>query len=76
MADLTAAKRDKLKASTFGLPKERKYPVNDPAHARNALARASQQFNAGRLSEAQRAQIVRKAHKVLGTKSVAEVHSR
>ena len=72
MADLTSAKRDKLKALTFGLPAERKYPLNDASHARNALARASQQLKAGNITAAQHAQIVRKAHAKLGGKSAAE----
>ena len=71
MADLTSGKRDKLKASTFGLPGERKYPMPDRAHAANAKARATQQFNAGHISAAQRAQINRKANAKLG-KSAAE----
>jgi hypothetical protein len=35
-------KRDSLKESKFGLPEERKYPMPDEAHARNAKARAAQ----------------------------------
>lgn len=65
MADLTASRRNKLSDSTFGLPKERKYPVNDRAHAANAKARASQQVKKGNLSSSQKAQIDRKADKVL-----------
>ena len=38
---LTKVKRDALPASAFGLPAERKYPMPDESHARNALARAS-----------------------------------
>ena len=41
MARLKAAARNKLPASDFAGP-HRSFPVNDPAHARNALARASQ----------------------------------
>ena len=41
MAKLTAARRNKLPASTFAGP-DRSYPINDMSHARNALARASQ----------------------------------
>lgn len=41
MARLTASKRNSLPASDFAGP-DRSFPVNDPAHARNALARASQ----------------------------------
>lgn len=72
MADLTASKRNKLSSSTFGLPGERKYPIPDRAHAADAKARATQQLSAGRLTEAQHAQIFRKANKKLAGGSVAE----
>lgn len=39
---LTTDERNDLHDSTFALPKERKYPINDISHARNALARVSQ----------------------------------
>jgi|TARA_R110000824_G_scaffold255686_1_gene444665 hypothetical protein len=42
MAKLTAKQRSKLKTSQFAMPKQRKYPINDKSHARNALARAAQ----------------------------------
>ena len=41
MARLTAAERNALPDSAFAGP-DRSYPINDPSHARNALARASQ----------------------------------
>lgn len=41
-ADLTEAKRDDLGKKEFALPKQRKFPIHDEAHARNALARAAQ----------------------------------
>ena len=41
MARLTAKERAKLPASDFALP-GRRYPIEDKAHARNALARVSQ----------------------------------
>ena len=66
MAKMTEAKRDKLKDSQFGLPDERKYPMPDKAHARNAKARASQQESKGNLSKADEQKIDRKADKVLG----------
>ena len=34
--------RNRMKSSTFAIPKERKYPIPDAAHARNALARVEQ----------------------------------
>jgi len=42
MARLTAAARKRLKKSQFAIPVKRKYPVEDKAHARNALARVAQ----------------------------------
>lgn len=48
LAVLTAAKRKNLKASSFAVPKgkgskpaENSYPVNDLAHAKNAMARVA-----------------------------------
>ena len=63
---LTAAKRNAVPASQFGLPGQRKYPMPDRSHAANAKARASQQEHVGRLSPSQKAEIDRKANRVLG----------
>jgi len=41
MAKLTAATRTKIPTGKFALP-GRRYPIEDLAHARNALARVSQ----------------------------------
>ena len=41
MAHLTTAARKKIPAKEFALP-GRRYPVEDEAHARNALARVAQ----------------------------------
>lgn len=38
---LTAAKRKELKPGAFALP-DRRYPIENASHARNALARVSQ----------------------------------
>ncbi len=42
MAKLTSRERRGLSSSTFAEPKERKYPLPDASHARNALARVSE----------------------------------
>jgi hypothetical protein len=42
MAKLTAKKRNNLSTGQFAIPSQRKYPINDISHARNALARVSQ----------------------------------
>jgi hypothetical protein len=65
MATMSDKKRDKLPDSKFGLPDERKYPMPDKSHARNAKARASQAQNAGRISAADEKKIDRKADKIL-----------
>lgn len=38
---LDAKKRNSLPDSSFALPRERKYPMEDESHARNALSRSS-----------------------------------
>ena len=65
MAKLTEKKRDSMRESTFGLPEERKYPMPDESHARNAKARASQQEKKGNLTDSEKAKIDRKADKIL-----------
>jgi hypothetical protein len=42
MAELSSGARKKLSAKSFAEPKKRAYPIQDEAHARNALARVSQ----------------------------------
>ena len=42
MARLTYQQRKRLSSGSFVYPKERKYPIPDVAHARNALARVAQ----------------------------------
>lgn len=65
MAELTERKRDAEPKSDFGLPDERKYPMPDKSHARNAKARAAQQVKAGNLSATDKKQIDRKADRIL-----------
>ena len=65
MATMSEKQRDKLPESKFGLPDERKYPMPDKSHARNAKARASQAQNAGRITAAEEKKIDRKADKIL-----------
>ncbi len=68
MAKLTTAKKKAEPKSDFGLPKERKYPMPDASHARNAKARASKEKNDGKLSAADKKKIDSKANKVLKKK--------
>jgi hypothetical protein len=42
MAELSDKDRKKLKDGDFAEPDQRKYPIEDEAHARNALARVAQ----------------------------------
>lgn len=65
MAKLTTESRNKLKKSEFGMPGERKYPINDKSHAANAKARASQMEKKGKISESTKEKIDAKANKVL-----------
>ena len=65
MAELTTRKRKSEPNSEFGLPEERKYPMPDKSHARNAKARASQQVKKGNLTKSEKAKIDRKADRIL-----------
>ena len=47
---LTTRRRDALTKRQFCLPSQRKYPVQNCSHARNALARASAAYREGYLS--------------------------
>ena len=66
MAKLTSAKKNTEPKKEFGLPEERKYPMPDKSHARNAKARASQMEHQGKLSAADKKKIDAKADRVLG----------
>jgi hypothetical protein len=65
MAKLNAAKRKKIPKSEFGMPGERKYPMPDKAHAANAKARATQQWERGKISSSTREKIFAKANEKL-----------
>ena len=42
MAKLSGSERNALPAKSFAEPDKRKYPIENEAHARNALARVAQ----------------------------------
>lgn len=65
MTKLTTKRRDSLPKQEFGMPGERKYPMPDKSHARNAKARASQMEHEGKLSPSAKAKIDSKADKIL-----------
>lgn len=64
MSKLTSKQREALPDSKLALP-DHKYPIEDPAHARSAKARAAQQEKAGRLSKAENKKVDAKADRVL-----------
>lgn len=57
MARLTTTHRNALPTKAFAEPGKRAYPLNDAAHARNALSRVSQ-FG----SSAEKAEVRAKVH--------------
>ena len=65
MAELSTKKRNSEPKSDFGLPDEKKYPMPDKSHARNAKARASQQVKKGNLTSAEKKKIDVKADRIL-----------
>jgi hypothetical protein len=64
VAKLTTETRNKLPDSAFA-GAGRSYPIENASHARNALARVSQQENAGNISESTADEIRAKARKKL-----------
>jgi hypothetical protein len=65
MAKLTTAKKNAEPKSEFGLPEQRKYPMPDASHARNAKARAAQMERQGKLSAADKKKVDAKADRIL-----------
>jgi hypothetical protein len=68
MGKLKAGKRKKLKKSQFALSGRRAYPVDTPARAAAAKARATQQYRKGKISKSTRDKIHAKANKKLSKK--------
>ena len=65
MTKLSTKARNKLKPSAFALEKQRKFPIENVSHAKNAKARASEMEHKGKLSASAKAKIDSKANKVL-----------
>lgn len=65
MSELTTKGRKRMPKSKFALPEQRKYPINDKAHAANAKARAQQQYNQGKISASTLHRIDSAANRVL-----------
>ena len=66
MSKLTTKARKALPKKDFGEPGKRAYPMPDKAHAANAKARASAQYNKGKMSKGTLEKIDAKANKKLG----------
>lgn len=64
MARLSARGRKRIKRSNFALPRQRKYPIHDAAHARNALSRVAQHGTAAQKRTVRRA--VRRKYPSIG----------
>ena len=75
MADLTTKKREKLQSSQFACPIDRKLPINDAAHVRNAMARFDQVISSDCHPEAARRRILAAAKKFgVDAKEFQNVH--
>ena len=73
MGHITTEARHHLSARTFGMPKERKYPLDTRARQINAKARATQQVKKGNLSPSSAAKIKAKANRLLGEKRTGKL---
>lgn len=61
MAKLTSKERNALPSKDFAEPKERKYPIEDASHRRNAKARASEMEHKGDIGKSTERKIDSKA---------------
>lgn len=68
MTKLTSKQRKSLPDQEFALPDERKYPLDTKNRARNAKARASEEYHKGNLTKEQEETVDRKADQVLKEK--------
>ena len=66
MAKLKAATSNRLPSSVFGLPKQRKYAMEDRGHQIAAKERATEMEHKGKLSPAHASRIRAKANQLLG----------
>ena len=67
MAKLKSETRKSLPAKAFAEPKKKKYPIEDKAHARNALSRVAQSGTPAEKAKVKRA--VKKKYPSIGKKS-------
>ena len=68
MTKLTTKQRESLSSKSFVFPKSRKFPIEDAAHARDALSRAAHK---GGSVEAKVRAAVHKKYPAIGKKSSA-----
>lgn len=66
MGELSEKKRDSLKASDFAFPKERKMPLTDENHVRNALSRFNQVEGVSAAEKEEAARRIERAAKRFG----------
>jgi hypothetical protein len=65
VAKVPTKQRNSMPKSDFAEPKKRKYLIEDKSHAANAKARASAEFNKGKMSKGELEKIDRAADKEL-----------
>ena len=63
MAKLTTAQRERLSHTEYACPVDKKLPINDAAHVRNAMARFDQVITDECHPEEARRRIIAAAHK-------------
>jgi hypothetical protein len=73
VATLTTKKRKSLSSKSFVFPKSRKFPIEDKAHARDALSRAAHK---GGSVQAKVKAAVHKKYPGIGKKSSAAAKSK
>ena len=76
MAKLTSKQRNRLPASDFAEPKQRKYPVNNRSHAKNALARVAQHGTASEKAKVRKKVSAKYPSIAIGGKKTTKKHRK
>ena len=76
MSTIRVASRRKMKSTTFGLPRKKKFPLNTKRRAISALAYAKKGAREGTITSRERDIVLRKAHQKYPDINITPVRKR
>ena len=76
MSSIKVASRRKMKPSTFGLPRKKKFPLNTKRHAVSAVAYSKKLAKQGKITARERDIVLRKVHQKWPEINITPVRKR